>query len=405
MMNKSGYLALTAIVYIFAFQALYAKDTPPRKDTVSILYFENTTRNQENAWLSKGIADMLISEIAGRGAIDVVERVNLKKILDEQQLSLTGLVDDKKAIELGKLLSANKLIYGSFIIKGETIIINGKLTETESGKITATFSTQGPLESILVLQNDLSIKVKKALGIETRPEMKTTPEHSIQAVKKYYQGLDLLDRGAVEDAKKKFEEASTIDPYYLKPYQGIEESYKYLKDFIKMRHQREIAGLYDKIIKIQNRLKEAPWRSFADIAADPYYAKLRRENQALYEKEVYAYYQGDTPAVCTWNLQNNLFELADLYSEYFNETGKAEALNKEIISITEKSRKAFAKDPFLPEILYAGLRAKVYLEDWREVKKRSEELMSNYPDYRMMWAIEDMYKKALEKLSKDKMGE
>ena len=57
---------------------------------------------------------------------------------------------------------------------------------------------------------------------------------------------------------------------------------------------------------------------------------------------------------------------------------------------------------FLPEILYAGLRAMVNLEDWKEVKIRSEELMGNYPDYRMMWAIEDFYKRALEKLSKDK---
>jgi hypothetical protein len=47
-----------------------------------VLYFDNTTRNQEHAWLSKGIADMLISEIAGRGAVDIVERTNLNKLLD-----------------------------------------------------------------------------------------------------------------------------------------------------------------------------------------------------------------------------------------------------------------------------------------------------------------------------------
>jgi len=32
--------------------------------------------------------------------VDVIERVNLKKVLDEQQLSLSGLVDDKKALEI-----------------------------------------------------------------------------------------------------------------------------------------------------------------------------------------------------------------------------------------------------------------------------------------------------------------
>jgi TolB-like protein len=382
-----------------ALLALFIMNPAYSKDTVSVLYFDNVSKNSEYAWLSKGIADMLISDIAGRSGFDVVERESLKKVLDEQQLSLTGLVDDKKALELGKLLSASKLIYGSFIVQKKIVIINGKLTETRSGKIAAAFTAQGPLDSVLSVKDDFSLKMQKALGIEIKEASKKERDTSINAIRNYYQGLDLLDRGAVDDARKKFEEASKIDPYYLKPYQGIEESYKYLKDFIKMRQQREIAGLYDKIIKIQDRLKETPWRTYADIALKPYYVKLREENKAQYDKELYAYFQGDTPAVCTWNLQNNLFELADLYEENFNDNAKAAALNKEVISITEKSRKVFAKDPFLPEILYAGLRASVYFEDWKEVKRRSEDLMSNYPDYRMMWAIEDFYKRALEKLS------
>jgi TolB-like protein len=379
--------------------ALFIINPAFAKDTVSVLYFDNVSKNQEYAWLSKGIADMLISDIAGRSGFDVVERESLKKVLDEQQLSLTGLVDDKKALEIGKLLSAGKLIYGSFIVQKNTVIINGKLTETKTGKIAAAFTAQGPLASVLSVKDDFSLKMQKALGIEIKEIAKRDRDTSINAIRNYYQGLDLLDRGAVDDARRKFEEASKTDPYYLKPYQGIEESYKYLKDFIKMRQQREIAALYEKIIKIQNRLKETPWRTYADIAMNPYYLKLREEDKARYDKELYAYFQGDTPAICTWNLQNNLFELADLYEENFNDNAKAAALNKEIISITEKSRSVFARDPFLPEILYSGLRASVYFEDWKEVKRRSEELMSNYPDYRMMWAIDDFYKRALEKLS------
>jgi TolB-like protein len=391
---------MASVSAVFLLIAIHTGNAEPHKDSVSVLYFDNTTRTQEYNWMSKGIADMLTSDIAGRGAVDVVERSNLKKILDEQELSLTGLTGDTRALKIGRLLSANKLIYGSFIIQGGTVVINGKLTETESGKIAATFSVKGPVDRFLSIQSDLSHKLQKALGIETAGSAASTPEYSLKAVKTYYQGLDLLDRGAVEDARKKFEESSRIDPYYLKPYQGIEESYKYLKDFINMRHQREIAALYDKIIRIHKRLNKTPWRTFADIVMDPYYVKLRAENEPLYEKEVYAYQQGDTPAVCTWNLQHNLSELASQYTEYFNETNKASALYAEIISITEKSRKAFARDPFLPEILYSGLLAEETLGNWPEVKKRCEELMSNHPDYRMMWAVEDFYKRSLEKLSK-----
>jgi TolB-like protein len=401
-LNKFGALFLFIFLSHLIILHLSAKDALAEKETLSILYFDNITKDKEYDWLSKGITDMLISEITETGTVDVVERTNLKKVLDEQALSQTGLIDDKKALELGKLMSAAKLIYGSYIIQGNIVIINGKITDTVSGKIISTFSVKGAVESILSLQSELTLKAKKALGLKDSEILQTKPEYSFEAVKKYYQGLDLLDKGAVEDARRKFNEASKIDPYYIKPYQGIEESYKFLKNFIKMRQQREIAALYENINKIHNRLKEKPWRTFADIALDPRYERLRKNNNAQYEKEIYAYYQGDTPAVCTWNLQNNIFQLANLYEEYFDEKAKAVDLNKEIISITEKSRKIFIKDPFLPEILYSAVRANSYLEEWAELKQRCEELMSNYPDYRMMWAIEDFYKRSLEELSKKK---
>jgi TolB-like protein len=379
---------------------VFAKDAIPGKETLSILYFDNLTKNKEYDWLSNGITDMLISDIAETGAIDVVERANLKKVLDEQQLSMSGLIDDKKALELGKLMSAAKLIYGSYIIQGKIVIINGKITDTESGKIITAFSVKGAVESILSLQNELSQKTKTALGIKDSRPLMPVQEYSFEAVKKYYQGIDLLDKGAAEDARKKFEEATRIDPTYIKPYQGIEESYKFLKNFTKMRQQREIAAVFSNINKIQIRLKEKPWRTFAEIALDPRYENLRKRNSALYEKEMYSYYQGDTPAICTWNLQNNIFELAKLYEEYFDDKQRAIEFNQEIISITEKSRTVFAKDVFFPEVLYSAVRAAYNLERWPELKDRCEELMNNYPDYRMMWAIEDFYKKSLEKMSK-----
>ena len=397
----SAVLALSVAV-LAAVMDIHAQGASKKRSTVSVLYFENTAKNTEYGWLSKGIADMLITDLAAGGAVDVVERSSLNRVLREQELALTGIIDESKAVKLGKLMSAQKLIYGSFIIQGKTIVINGRLTDTSTGKIENTFSVKGPVDRVLYLQADFSAGALKSLGINAPVSLRTETARPVEAVKIYYLGLDLLDRGAVEDARRKFEEASRIDPYYLKPYQGIEESYRFLKDFTRMRQQREIALLYDRIDRINRRLKENPWRTFADIAMDPGWNRLRHENSALYEKEVYAYYQGDSPAVLTWNLQNNLSELAGKYEEYFNDSGRARRLQGEIISITEKSRSVFANDSFMPEILYQALLASSCLEDWPSVKSRSEELMMKYPDYRMMWAVEDFYKSALEKLSGEK---
>src|SRR4030043_1238135 len=86
------------------------------KEVISILYFDNTTRNKEYDWLSKGLADMLITDISNSNQIQVVERENLEKLMNEVKLALAGFTDEKQAAHVGRLLNASKLIYGSYIV-------------------------------------------------------------------------------------------------------------------------------------------------------------------------------------------------------------------------------------------------------------------------------------------------
>jgi hypothetical protein len=46
-----------------------------------------------------------------------------------------------------------------------------------------------------------------------------------------------------------------------------------------------------------------------------------------------------------------------------------------------------------------------YFQDWTKLMAACEYLMQNYPDYRMMWAIEDFYQRSIEKLGGKKADE
>lgn len=70
------------------------------RDTLSVLYFENTSKDKAHQWLSKGIADMLITDLNGRIPMDIVERAEIQKVMQEQELGLTGAVDPAKAIPI-----------------------------------------------------------------------------------------------------------------------------------------------------------------------------------------------------------------------------------------------------------------------------------------------------------------
>ncbi|MDY7028180.1 MAG: CsgG/HfaB family protein [Spirochaetota bacterium] len=53
---------------------------------VSVLYFENLRGDMEAQWISKGIADSLISELSQVEGLAIVEREELQNVIEEQQL-------------------------------------------------------------------------------------------------------------------------------------------------------------------------------------------------------------------------------------------------------------------------------------------------------------------------------
>ena len=84
-------------------QAAGAPDTRP---TIAVLYFNATAmvKRDEYAPLNKGIAELLITELAANPRIRVVEREQLQQILDEQNLGAGDRVDKETAVRGTQIL-------------------------------------------------------------------------------------------------------------------------------------------------------------------------------------------------------------------------------------------------------------------------------------------------------------
>ncbi len=57
-------------------------------------------------------ADSITHQFFKTGKIEVVEREAIEKVLKEQKFSMTGFVDESKAVQIGKLLGADVIIIG-----------------------------------------------------------------------------------------------------------------------------------------------------------------------------------------------------------------------------------------------------------------------------------------------------
>jgi len=79
------------------------------------------------------VSEWLRTELINTGQFRVIERSAMNAILNEQALSMTGCTDTSCAVEVGKLLSARKILVGSVEFWNNKVFINGRIIDVEKG--------------------------------------------------------------------------------------------------------------------------------------------------------------------------------------------------------------------------------------------------------------------------------
>ena len=111
-----------------------------------------------------------------------------------------------------------------------------------------------------------------------------------------------------------------------------------------------------------------------------------------------AVWNGDSPVQAMWNLQHLYMDLGAKGMEQSGDALLKARCSEEVAAITRVAQSRYPEDPFLPEVIYMELLDMRGKSDWEALKTACERIMTQWPDYRMMWSVEDMYKTALDGL-------
>ena len=216
---RCSILAITFLLTLFpAFS--FAK-------TLNVLIhpFENTG-NKEFSWISAGMTDTVIADLARIKSINVISNDDRKKILEEMKFIFSGLTEEDKMMKTGKLLGANIIFTGSYLVSGDRIRVFARLVNMETGKVESTAKIDGTLGGIFDLQDKVvfalmgeteriqivDIKPIK-LTEEDKKAIDDKPRHKTDAYEWYSKGLELQDANPKE-ALVAFNKALDIDPQY-----------------------------------------------------------------------------------------------------------------------------------------------------------------------------------------------
>src|SRR5690242_13368506 len=141
---------------------------------VAVLYFDNNSFGKDRAdydGLGKGIADLLINDMASNASMRVVERDRIQLILQEQSLVQTKSIDPQTAVRLGKLLGAQYMITGGFMSDGKgTLLVTSRVISVETGAIMNPLKLESKGgEDVLGLIGQLSARLNSDLKLPPLP--------------------------------------------------------------------------------------------------------------------------------------------------------------------------------------------------------------------------------------------
>ena len=92
--------------------------------------------------LGELLSSEILETIKQKGTYTVVERERLQLVLEELKLGTTSLVDESTRLRLGKLVGATLMVFGGYQAIGDTVRLDVRLVEVESGRtIKAVFKT------------------------------------------------------------------------------------------------------------------------------------------------------------------------------------------------------------------------------------------------------------------------
>jgi TolB-like protein len=176
---------------------------PNTRPTVAVMYFDNGAMgkdHQDFEPLTKGIADLLITEFAADSGIRVVERDQLQKLMDEQNID-PKRVTPETAVHLGKLLGAHHMIFGGFIADQHSrMVVTGRAVNVETSQVEYVARVMGSKDNPLELVAQLADTMIK--GMKLPPLDATVREaRAVEAKKVPFETVMLYSRGLAEEDK------------------------------------------------------------------------------------------------------------------------------------------------------------------------------------------------------------
>jgi TolB-like protein len=139
-----------------------AKSEPAAVYPTAIFPFQE--RGSGATGMGEKISDILFASLSASPQIHLVDRADLKKVLEEQHLNLSGMVNPGQATQVGHLTGAKILVTGSVFEADKSLYLVAKIIGTETSRVLGASVKGKTTDELATLAEDLAKKVEATIA-------------------------------------------------------------------------------------------------------------------------------------------------------------------------------------------------------------------------------------------------
>jgi len=217
----AGGLALVALLALAAWFAVF-RARGEAIDSLAVLPFVNVGADPNTEYLSDGITESVINNLAQLPELRVMARSTVFRYKGKE-------ADPQK---VGQDLHVGAVLTGRLVERGDTLIVGAELVDVAKGTQLWGAQYNRRLADLLAVQEDISREISGKLRLRLTGEEKTRlakrPTTNREAYQLYLQGRYQWNKRTEEGLKKGieyFKQAIEKDPGYPWAYAGLADSY------------------------------------------------------------------------------------------------------------------------------------------------------------------------------------
>jgi TolB-like protein len=201
---------------------------PPEENTIAVMPFAYTGTNEEIAPLSRGFAQLLVTDLAKSRQVRVLERERMQVMVNEMQLGTQAQADPASAARSGRLLRASRVVQGTIADRDEELRVVTAVVDVNSAGIAGSSDEGSQLNQLFDLEKTIVLDIFNDLGIQLtdaeRAEISQRPTQNMQAFLAWSRGLEAEDRGDFVGARDFFNQAQRLDPSFSAAGQSAQQA-------------------------------------------------------------------------------------------------------------------------------------------------------------------------------------